>query len=89
MNLPSTRNIIHAIQNGSIEKCEFEDLPIFNLSIPKSLDGVDNSLLNPIDSWSDKEAYNKAARKLASMFIHNFHQYESGDYDFHDFGPQL
>jgi len=89
MDLPSTRNIIHAIQNGSIEGSAFESMPLFNLQVPTSINGVESSLLNPRTAWEDKDAYDKAAKKLAEMFIENYHQYEHGDYDFHDHGPQL
>ena len=89
MDLPSTRTIIHAIQNGTIENSEFETIPLFNLEIPKSIAGVDPAILNPRNCWADKEAYDSSAKKLADMFIENYHQYEHGDYDFHDHGPQL
>jgi ATP-dependent phosphoenolpyruvate carboxykinase len=32
-----------------------ETLPIFNLSYPKSIEGVDSHILNPADSWADKK----------------------------------
>lgn len=89
MDLPSTRTIIHSVQDGSIENSEFETTPLFNLKIPKTISGVDPSILNPRNCWEDKNAYDNSAKKLADMFINNYHQYEHGDYDFHDHGPQI
>ncbi len=34
IDLPTTRRIINAILDGSINKCEFTTLPVFNLKYP-------------------------------------------------------
>jgi phosphoenolpyruvate carboxykinase (ATP) len=87
MDLPSTRAIIHAIQNGSIENSQFVKDDIFALLVPKEVEGVNSSLLNPRHAWEDKNAYDKGAKKLAGMFVQNYHQYEHSEYDFSSFGP--
>ncbi|MCM8534020.1 MAG: phosphoenolpyruvate carboxykinase (ATP) [Lentisphaeraceae bacterium] len=89
MSLPATRAIVHAIQNGCIEQSGFESTAYFNLQIPTSLEGVDQHLLNPENAWNNKEDYKNKAKQLAEMFIDNFHQYEHGDFDFHNFGPSV
>ena len=76
MSIKATRACINAILDGSIQKCEFENFEIFGLAIPKALDGVETTLLNPINTWSDKQAYKDARCKLAMMFIENFKRYE-------------
>ena len=43
--------------------------------IPKSVDNVDDNVLNPIDTWKNKEDYHLAAKKLAELFKENFKQY--------------
>jgi phosphoenolpyruvate carboxykinase (ATP) len=75
MSLKATRAVINAILDGSIENSAFENMPIFNMEIPTSLEGVDSTILNPSNSWEDKDAYQKTARKLAGMFIDNFSNY--------------
>jgi phosphoenolpyruvate carboxykinase (ATP) len=47
IDLASTRCIINAILDDSIKKYEYITLPVFNLSIPLKLDGVDENILNP------------------------------------------
>ncbi len=90
MSLPATRNCINAILDGSINSSEFETLPIFNLSIPKSINGVDSKILNPRNTWEDKEAYDKALEHLAKLFIENFKRYQDNkDFDYSQAGPQL
>jgi len=92
MSIKDTRACINGILNGSINDAEFETLPVFDLSIPKSLDGVaDNAVLNPRNTWEDKAEYDAMLAKLAGMFIENFTRYDDkgGDFDFASAGPQL
>ena len=79
VNLKQTRAMITAILNGSVENAEFETLPIFNLDIPKEIENVDSSILNPRNTWDDKEAYDQSRDKLATMFIDNFKKFTDND----------
>ncbi len=73
--LKDNRLSVDAILDGSLDKAEFETLPIFNLQIPKAINGMDSKILNPRNLWADKNAYDQTARKLASLFIENFKLY--------------
>lgn len=75
IDIKPTRAIINAILNGSLLETEFDELPIFGLNIPKEVQGVDVSILNPRNLWKDKDAYDKQARTLAQKFIDNFVTY--------------
>jgi phosphoenolpyruvate carboxykinase (ATP) len=72
IDIKPTRGIITAILDGSIEETVFEEMPVFNLMIPKRLHGVDTHILNPMNTWSNKDDYMKQARMLADKFIANF-----------------
>ena len=48
----------------------------FGLEVPVSVQGVDDLLLRPRDSWDDKAAYDVAARDLVAKFIANFEKFE-------------
>jgi len=91
MSIKNTRACINAILDGSIEKAQFDILPIFNLAIPKKLNGVDTEVLNPRNTWQDKNAYDEMAKKLANMYIQNFQKYITNDneFDFTQAGPKL
>ena len=48
-------------------------------------------LLNPINTWLDKNAYIATRDKLAHMFIQNFKRYEDvkEGIEFSKFGPKI
>ncbi len=80
IDLPSTRAIINAILDGSIDEADFEILPIFNLQIPKALPGVEAKLLNPRNHWSSPAEWDAAARSLAQKFIDNFKNFTDNEW---------
>ena len=91
MSIKNTRACINGILDGSIENSEFETLPVFNLKIPKTLDGVETEVLNPRNTWTNKSEYDETTKKLAGMYIDNFKKYLTleSEYDFTAAGPTL
>lgn len=75
MKLAYTRAMIHAALEGKLAGVEFEKHPVFGLEMPKSCDGVPGEVLNPRNTWADKEAYDKKANTLAEKFNSNFQKY--------------
>jgi phosphoenolpyruvate carboxykinase (ATP) len=72
IDIPSTRAIIDAILDGSLENAEYEELPVFKLMIPKNVLNVKPTLLNPRNLWADPKKWDAAALQLAQKFIDNF-----------------
>ncbi len=91
MSIKNTRACINGILDGSINNSEFEKLPVFNLQVPKTLEGVETAVLNPRNTWEDQDAYDETSQKLAGMYIKNFKKYLTleSDYDFTSAGPKL
>ena len=91
ISLKATRAIITAILNGELLNCETELVKPFNLRFPKHVTGVDDSILNPENSWSDKAAYAENAKTLAASFIKNFENFSDTEQGkaLIPFGPQL
>lgn len=79
IDIPSTRSIIDAILDGSIEKAETEIIPIFNLAVPKSINGVDSKILNPRNYWADASKWDASAQNLAKKFISNFENFTDNE----------
>jgi len=75
ISIKDTRAIIDAILDGSIEKAETKTIPIFNLTVPVSLDEVNDGILDPRDTYVDPLQWESKAKDLAQRFIDNFDKY--------------
>jgi phosphoenolpyruvate carboxykinase (ATP) len=76
IKLAHTRAILDAIHAGSLADAHTRRDPIFGVHAVVTCPGVPGEILWPRDTWSDKAAYDAAAKKLARLFIENFKQYE-------------
>ena len=77
MPIKATRALLNAALDGSLNNAEMRIDPNFGFEVPCSVDGVDEALLNPRETWSDKQAYDAEAHSLVSKFIENFEKFES------------
>lgn len=77
ISLKYTRSIITAAMNGELNHVNYEAHPIFGILMPDACPGVPSEILNPKNTWADKEAYDKTAYDLARRFAENFKEYES------------
>ena len=87
-DIPTTRRIVNAIQNGELNDVETQHVPGLNLEIPKNVDGVDSKLLNPIETWSDGESYQTYLKELVEKFQNNFKKFDVG-HDIISAGPKF
>jgi len=79
ISLPHTRAIVDAVLSGELEKATFVEDPIFRVLVPTSCPGVPSEVLNPKNTWSDPEAYDAQAKKLARLFQENFAKFTDAD----------
>jgi len=89
ISLPVTRQIIHAILDGSINDSNFEIDPYFGIMVPQSLGDVSSGLLIPAKAWKDQDEYRETAIALVEKFQKNFEQYDIGDSEVRNAGPSL
>jgi phosphoenolpyruvate carboxykinase (ATP) len=75
MKLAHTRAMINAAFSGELDNVEYVKDPIFGLEIPKTCPAVPDEVLNPRDTWADKEAYDRKARELFEMFENNYKKF--------------
>lgn len=76
MKLKYTRAMIEAALDGKLAEVEFTQHPIFGLNMPVECDNVPSEVLNPKQTWSDKDSYDAKAMELANSFKNNFKKYE-------------
>ncbi|XP_030947298.1 phosphoenolpyruvate carboxykinase (ATP)-like [Quercus lobata] len=72
IKLAYTRKIIDAIHSGTLLNANYVKTEVFGLEIPTEIDGVPSEILSPINTWSDKMAYNDTLLKLGGLFKKNF-----------------
>lgn len=77
--LSLTRRMVTAAIRGELKAAEYRHDPIFNLEVPKSIDGIHDSLLNPKIQWDDPVDYEKTAKELAGKFRENFKRFDHAD----------
>lgn len=88
MKLSYTRTMVHAAIDGSIENSEFVADPIFGVLVPKQVTNVPEEILQPRNTWSDKEAYLQKARELANLFVKNFDRFGNVSDEIRNAGPK-
>jgi phosphoenolpyruvate carboxykinase (ATP) len=86
-SIPTTRAVISAIQTGSLRDAETETLPLFGLEVPKTLEGVDTKVLNPLNAWESEASWTEAATVLAKQFTENFKKFDVSE-SIVDAGPK-
>jgi len=73
-----TRALLNAALSGKLLGVKYVTDPVFGFSVPTSCDDVPANILNPAESWPNKEAYMQKYRELAARFVENFKKYEEG-----------
>jgi phosphoenolpyruvate carboxykinase (ATP) len=77
MPIKATRALLNAALDGSLKAGQFRKDPNFGFEVPVSVPGVDSAILEPRQTWPDKDAYDVMATKLVDLFVDNFAQFES------------
>ncbi|HAP00354.1 MAG TPA: phosphoenolpyruvate carboxykinase (ATP) [Bacteroidetes bacterium] len=75
MKLSYTRAMITAALNGELNNVNYETHPVFGISYPTSCANVPAEVLNPRNTWNDKNAYDDKANDLAKQFVKNFEKF--------------
>ena len=75
MKLSYTRAMITAALTGKLDNVTYETLPVFDLAMPTTCEGVPSEILNPRATWADKNAYDTTANSLAEKFVKNFEKF--------------
>jgi len=79
ISIKATRAIIDAILDGSIDEAPTQVVPIFNLTVPTELAGVEPNVLDPRGTYPDRQVWDNKANNLASLFIDNFSKFTDTD----------
>ena len=84
-----SRAIITAALTGVLDIVKYRHDDLFNLDIPIDVPGIPSEILDPKNTWSDKDSYELSAKKLAQMFVENFKKFQNVAPEILDAGPKL
>lgn len=87
IDIASTRRLLTAALNGSLDDAEMRVDELFGFEVPLAVPGVETKLLTPRLTWADAEAYDNQATHLAGLFRKNFEKF--GDIANPEPGPRL
>ncbi|HEX5169282.1 MAG TPA: phosphoenolpyruvate carboxykinase (ATP) [Cyclobacteriaceae bacterium] len=75
MGLDYTRAIIKAALGGHLDNVAYKEHEIFGVAVPSNCPSVPDEILDPRNTWRDKEAYDQKAGYLANAFMKNFEKF--------------
>lgn len=76
ISIKHTRNLLNAALDGLLDNVEFRKDKLFGFYVPLTCPNVPNDVLEPSNSWGDKNDYWKKYDALAARFIENFKLFE-------------
>ncbi len=77
INLSYTRAMISQAMAGNLDHVPYDVHSIFGLRFPTRCAGVPDHILNPRNTWDDKDEYDNRANALAERFVQNFEKYKA------------
>lgn len=72
MDIDVTRALVRAALDGDLQSVEFDLDSLFHILVPRDCPGVDSNILKPRNTWEDREAFDRRARRLAHDFGSHF-----------------
>lgn len=87
IKLSYTRAMVRAALDGNLKNAEYNLHPIFKVLVPTECPSVPREILNPRNTWKDKEQYDIKARELAYKFRENFSKFKAVSQEITNAGP--
>lgn len=81
--------MVTAALTGALDIVKFQHNDLFNLDIPTECPDVPPEILDPKNTWVDKDSYDLSAKKLAQMFLDNFRKFNNVSEEIRKAGPTL
>jgi phosphoenolpyruvate carboxykinase (ATP) len=78
ISIRHTRNLLDAALSGALDRVEYRKDKLFGFEVPVSCPEVPQDVLEPSNSWGNKDEYWKKYDALAARFVENFKLFEEG-----------
>jgi phosphoenolpyruvate carboxykinase (ATP) len=83
-----SRAMVTAALTGALNNIKYRHDNLFNLDIPTEVPDVPEEILDPKNTWSDKDLYDLSSKELAQMFVENFKKFENVAPEILNAGPK-
>lgn len=84
-----SRAMVTAALTGALDIVKYRHDDLFNLDIPTECPNVPSEILDPKNTWIDKDSYDMSAKKLAQMFVENFAKFKDVPDEIRNAGPNF
>ena len=84
-----SRAMVTAAISGALDAVKYRHDDMFNLDIPTEVEGVPSEILDPKNTWVDKDSYERSAKELAKMFVENFEKFKNVSPEISNAGPKI
>lgn len=74
-DIPTTRAVVRAAVTGALDQASWETVAHFGFEVPQQIEGVDSTVLNPVNAWKDAALFESNVQALIRQFNENFTQY--------------
>lgn len=81
--------MVTAALTGALDIVKYRHDELFNLDIPTECQNVPSEILDPKNTWVDKDSYDMSAKKLAQMFVENFAKFKDVPDEIRKAGPNF
>jgi phosphoenolpyruvate carboxykinase (ATP) len=78
ISIHHTRKLLDAALEGKLAGAKYHKDPVFGFDVPKSCEGVPSEILDPANTWPDRQSYFAKYDALAARFIENFKMLKDG-----------
>jgi phosphoenolpyruvate carboxykinase (ATP) len=78
ISIRHTRALLNAALTGKLSGVPFRPDPVFGFHVPTECEGVPAQILDPANTWPNRDAYARKYASLAARFIENFKLMNAG-----------
>ncbi|MBN2447975.1 MAG: phosphoenolpyruvate carboxykinase (ATP) [Phycisphaerae bacterium] len=78
ISIAHTRTLLNAALDGLLAKVQYRKDKLFGFEVPTECPSVPTEMLDPVNTWADKDEYWQKYDALAAGFIENFKKFEDG-----------
>jgi phosphoenolpyruvate carboxykinase (ATP) len=90
VEIAHTRAMVRAALDGTLQDVETRTDPNFGVAVPTSCPDVPTEVLDPRNTWADKDAYDEQARRLTGMFAEHFEPFaDEVEPEIRNAGPKM